>query len=156
MQAKAVREGRKWGQDHAHRMDDVAAVLAPTRVLLAEDDNEMRRMLATALRRDGYEVEEARDGCELLARVRSSLLSTDDGAPVELVVSDVRMPGWSGLEVLEKLREEDWAVPVILITAFGDEETRRKAREYGATLVLDKPFDVGDLCAAANFFAEPR
>jgi CheY-like chemotaxis protein len=156
MSVRAIREDKQWGKDQARLLNDVATVLAPARVLLAEDDEEMRSMLAEALRREGYAVVEARNGDELLARVRSSVLSTDDGAPVDLVVSDIRMPGCSGLEVLEKLRDEDWAVPVILITAFGDEETHRKARSLGATLVLDKPFDVGDLCAAAVYLVLPK
>jgi DNA-binding response OmpR family regulator len=149
-------ERRSWEKEQVRLLADAAEVNAPTRVLLAEDDEEMRTMLAAALRHEGYEVEEAHDGNELLARVRSSVLSTDGGAPVDLVVSDIRMPGCSGLEVLRSLRDEDWAVPFILITAFGDEETHRTAEEYGATLVLDKPFEMGDLCAAASYFAMPR
>jgi DNA-binding response OmpR family regulator len=156
MNVRAAREDKQWGKDQAHLLNDVAAVLGPARVLLAEDDEEMRSMLAGALRKEGYAVDEARNGCELLAKVRSSVLSASDGASVDLVVSDIRMPGCSGLDVLEKLRDEDWAVPVILITAFGDEETRRKAQGLGATMVLDKPFDVGDFCAAAAYLAAPR
>jgi DNA-binding response OmpR family regulator len=137
-------------------LEEAEAVNAPTAVLLAEDDHEMRRMLAGALRREGYAVREARDGDELLEQVRSSVLQSDGGTTVDLVISDVRMPGPSGLDVLRIIRAQDCAVPVILITAFGDADLHRTAQECGATLVLDKPFEVGDLCAAANFFAAPR
>ncbi len=137
-------------------MEEVEDVNAPTRILLAEDDDEMRRLLADALRDEGYFVEEARDGTELMERVRSAAMQWDGRAPVDLVISDIRMPGFSGLDVLRSLRDEDWSIPVILITAFGDEDTHRTAREYGATMVLDKPFEMGDLCAAANFLAMPR
>jgi DNA-binding response OmpR family regulator len=146
---------RSWHVEAAQLLADAAAVNAPTMVLLAEDDDEMRRMLAAALRREGYSVREVRDGDELMAHVRGSLLQADGGTTVDLLISDVRMPGRSGLEVLRMLREEDSAIPVILITAFGDAELHQMARECGATLVLDKPFEVGDLCAAANFLVPP-
>lgn len=107
-------------------------------------------MLADELRRDGYEVLEARDGVEateLLARLRSR----PDEAP-ELVVSDICMPSRTGLELLAELRKTEWRVPVILITAFGDDEVHEKARELGAIAVFDKPFDVDDLrTAILNF-----
>ena len=147
---------RTWDRQQDRLLDEAADVSAPTRILLAEDDDEMRRLLADALRDEGYVVEEARDGNELMARVRSAVLSGDGRAPVDLVISDIRMPGCSGLDVLRSLRDEDWSVPVILITAFGDEETHRTARQNGATMVLDKPFEMGDLCAAASFLVLPR
>ncbi|WP_437753824.1 response regulator [Sorangium sp. So ce1389] len=116
----------------------------PFRVLLAEDDRELRRLLATALRRDGYEVLEARDGNHLLELMGESLVSSG-GTPPDLVVSDVRMPGRSGMELLAGLRREDWSTPVVLITAFGDPETHAEAYRLGADAVLDKPLDVDDL-----------
>ncbi|KYF69118.1 two-component response regulator [Sorangium cellulosum] len=117
---------------------------SPVRVLLAEDDRELRLLLATALRRDGYEVLEARDGNHLLEIMGESLLSSG-GAPLDIVVSDIRMPGKSGLELLAGLRRDDWSTPVVLITAFGDPETHAEAYGLGADAVLDKPLDVDDL-----------
>jgi DNA-binding response OmpR family regulator len=149
-------EDRRWQKQRGRFLADADAGNEPTRVLVAEDDEEMRRMLAGALRHEGYAVEEARDGNELLDKVRSSVRSGDGGAPVDLVVSDIRMPGRSGLDVLRSVREGDGTVPFILVTAFGDEETHRQAQEFGATLVLDKPFDMDDLCAAASYFVLPR
>jgi len=110
----------------------------------------MRSMLADELRRDGYEVLEAHDGAaaaELLTRLRSR----PDEAP-ELLVTDICMPSRTGLELLAELRKTEWRVPVILITAFGDDEVHEKARELGAIAVFDKPFDVDDLrTAILNF-----
>ncbi|WP_438024134.1 response regulator [Sorangium sp. So ce233] len=117
---------------------------SPVRVLLAEDDRELRLLLATALRRDGYEVLEARDGNHLLEIMGESLVSSG-GAPLDIVVSDIRMPGKSGLELLAGLRRDDWSTPVVLITAFGDPETHAEAYGLGADAVLDKPLDVDDL-----------
>jgi CheY-like chemotaxis protein len=58
-----------------------------------------------------------------------------------LILSDVNMPGMSGLEMLPKVRAERPDVPVIMITAYGDAETRRKAVEHGAIGLLTKPID---------------
>jgi len=58
-----------------------------------------------------------------------------------LLLSDINMPGMSGLEMLPKVRDERPDVPVIMITAYGDAETRRKAIENGATGLLTKPID---------------
>ena len=58
-----------------------------------------------------------------------------------LILSDINMPGMTGLEMLPKVRELRPTVPVIMITAYGDPETRRKAIEGGATGLLTKPID---------------
>ena len=72
------------------------------RVVIAEDDATLRELLAAALRLDGHEVSEARDGCELLDLLASSVM--DDGKLPDLVISDLRMPGWDGMQVLAGLR----------------------------------------------------
>lgn len=113
------------------------------RVAIAEDNVEMRRLIAATLRADGYEVVEAGDGAELISRLES--LGGEQGPPrtaVELIVSDLRMPGLSGMDVLGAIRDGNWRTPFILITAFGDEETHREAHDLGARAVLDKPFDL--------------
>ncbi len=70
-----------------------------------------------------------------------------DGAElVDLLVSDIRMPICTGLQILEQLRAVHCPLPVVLMTAFGGEATRRHARRLGAVL-LDKPFRVEDLRA---------
>lgn len=117
---------------------------SPVRVLLAEDDRELRQLLAVALRRDGYEVLEAHDGNHLLELMAASLVSSGGGRP-DIVVSDVRMPGKTGLELLAGLRRDDSSMPVVLITAFGDPETHAEAYRLGADAVLDKPLDLDDL-----------
>jgi DNA-binding response OmpR family regulator len=124
------------------------------RVLLAEDDAQMRLMLASALRRDGCEVIEVSDGWELLRYLTEnrleSLPSLDTGASrrIDLLISDIRMPGRSGLDILAGMRWADWPMPVILITAFGDSQTHAEARRLGAAAVFDKPFDLDDFRTA--------
>jgi len=114
------------------------------RVLLAEDDAAFRSLMAAVLRSAGYEVLEAADGTELLDHVAFGLMRGEKARTFDVVVADIRMPGHTGLEVLNGMRSVSLAVPVILITAFGDAETHRAAYEMGAR-VLDKPFDLGEL-----------
>ena len=129
----------------------------PAVILLAEDDHDMRELIAGALRRSGYEVIEARDGSELLELIGNAHLRTrGPGTAPDLIISDIRMPRWSGIEILAGLRRSDWAMPVVLITAFGDEPLHEEARRLGAVTVLDKPFDVDELIAIANGVVPPK
>ena len=112
------------------------------RVLLAEDDAEMRSLLASALRRGRYEVLEAADGRELIERLNHSL---DGGPRIDLIVTDVRMPRLTGTQALRLIHESGVEVPVVVITAFGDHVTRIDAWLHGAAAVLDKPFEIEDL-----------
>ncbi len=122
--------------------------LWPARVLLAEDDADMRGLLASTLRKDGYEVIEAKDGVELLHLVEKEVLHSKNGPAVNLIISDMRMPGQTGIEVLTDLRKAKGATPFILITAFGDKGMHEEARRLGATAVFNKPFDFDDLRTA--------
>ncbi|HZP43851.1 MAG TPA: response regulator [Candidatus Binatia bacterium] len=120
------------------------------RVLLAEDDAPLRGLIAEVLRADGHEVLEARDGVELLAQIEAALVRRWQRADAFVIVADVHMPGFSGLDVLSMLRVARCATPVILITGFGDDETREEARELGVVAVLDKPFPLDALRAAVQ------
>jgi len=117
---------------------------SPARLLLAEDDFELRELLACVLRSDGHEVVEVRDGNELWALL-SREIGKDGQNPFSLVVSDVRMPGLSAFDVLARLQRTLSETPVILITAFGDQTTHLRAQRLGASRVLDKPFDCDEL-----------
>lgn len=111
------------------------------RIVVAEDDTEMRTLLCEMMRRDGFEVREARDGGELLLVLEDVCMR---GVSPDLIVSDIRMPGCNGLDLLWAMREADILLPVILITAFSDRQVRDRARRGGALLV-DKPLDFDDL-----------
>jgi DNA-binding response OmpR family regulator len=125
-----------------------------SRILLAEDNDEMRTMLASILRRDGYVVIEAKDGRELVKHLSEH--GTGEASDIDLVISDIRMPGASGLDVLAGLREVDWSMPVILITAFGSVDTKSRAGVLGAAILLDKPFELEDLRHAVRSVVPPR
>lgn len=128
------------------------------RVLVAEDDLELRRMLSALLSADGYEVIEVADGRELLRYMtslsgRSGSGSDGDGQALEpmdmrvpdLIISDICMPQVDGLSVLEQLRNADVGTPVVLMTAFANESICEQADELGAVTLLSKPFELDDL-----------
>jgi DNA-binding response OmpR family regulator len=115
------------------------------RILLAEDDSSLRFLLAQALRGDGYLVVAAANGLELMDVLSDSLSPDSPVARFDLVLSDIRMPGWPGLGALTRVRGHPAMPPFILFTAFGDDETHRHALELGALTLLDKPFDIDEL-----------
>lgn len=128
----------------------------PYHILLAEDDKEMRALLSLALRKAGYEVTECRDGVGLLTHLEPLLLPNGIGdKDVDLIISDIRMPGFTGMEVLEGAPMNEGFPPMILITAFGDEETHALAKEFGAAAMFDKPFDMDELLAKVHELLPP-
>jgi DNA-binding response OmpR family regulator len=118
----------------------------PARIVIAEDDFEMRRLVADCLRREGYDVHEVTDGAELLLQIEGALFMRPTAAPVDLFVTDIRMPVYTGLELVSGMREAGMKMPVVIMTAFGNPETRERAEELDATL-LDKPFKMEELRA---------
>lgn len=120
------------------------------RVLVAEDDWAFRDMLLFAFEDDGCDVVAVGDGATLIEVLGSSLLPKSGVKPFDLVVSDVRMPGWRGLADLEKLSHSPMMPPVVVITAFGSQEVHDRAKRAGAVAVLDKPFDFTDLMAVGR------
>lgn len=107
---------------------------------------EMRRFLVEALRKARYDVIEAKDGFRVVDYMGACLI-TGDQLDVDLVISDIRMPGVDGLRLLSALRSHDHHLPVILITAFGNPETHAEAKLRGAMAVVDKPFEFSVLLA---------
>lgn len=109
-------------------------------VLLVEDDDEMREMLAATLRADGYTPIEAADGDDAIEWLGLGALDGEPSRWPSLLVSDVRLPYLSGLDILEGLALAGKRLPIVMITGFGDAETHARALELGAMCVLDKPF----------------
>jgi CheY-like chemotaxis protein len=106
----------------------------------------MRSLLASALRSEGYEVTECRDGDALV----DMIVTSSPTVGFDLIISDVRMPGHSGLELLEAGQQLSGFPPMILITAFGSDSLHARARRLGAVAVLDKPFDIDDLVSKVS------
>lgn len=111
----------------------------------------MRRLLAEKLRQRGYRVVDCADGLSVLNKLGSVVAppktAAEDVELFDLIISDIRMPGVTGLTILEGVGLFDEFPPVILITAFGDEETHAEAERQGVAAMFDKPFDVDDLLA---------
>jgi DNA-binding response OmpR family regulator len=110
----------------------------PAHILLAEDDAEFRALLALVLAGDGYAVDQVPDGTAFMERVG------DWSDTCNLIITDVRMPGFSGIEVVSCLRRRGNQTPVIVLTAMRDESTQQRALLLGAT-IFHKPFDLDDL-----------
>jgi DNA-binding NtrC family response regulator len=106
-------------------------------LLLVEDKSELRAMLRKALERAGYAVDEAPDGRAAIQKLK--------GRRYQLVVTDLKMPGASGLEVLRESKQSDGTIPVILMTAFGSVEEAVTAMKEGAFDFLQKPVDLEHL-----------
>jgi CheY-like chemotaxis protein len=111
------------------------------RILLAEDDHDLRIGLARLLLFDGHDVRVVASGAELLDELAAWLLSEQDEPPVDIIVTDIRMPGFNGLTILEGLRANGWAQPMIVISAFADAATRERIKKLGGVEFFAKPFD---------------
>lgn len=107
------------------------------RVLIVDDEQSMRDMLAIALRGEGFEVIAAENGEAAQAEIEAH--------PVDIVVSDIRMPGLDGLELLSQTREISPDTEVILITAHASTDSAIEALRLGAYDYITKPFDVEEL-----------
>lgn len=125
-------------RSHSIRRPDSGRVC---RILLAEDDDEIRGALEDLLRQGGYEVYTVGNGGELLDYLASWILDDAAEDPADVIITDVRMPGFSGLSILEGLRARGWRLPVIVISAFGDEEVRERVARLGDALFVQKPFE---------------
>jgi two-component system response regulator (stage 0 sporulation protein F) len=118
------------------------------RVLVADDDAEMRALVAESLRADGYDVVEATDGADLLARLEEMMNEDDRAKRALVVVTDVLMPNLSGLGVLAILRKAGHDVPVILMTGLTDDSVPVVAKRFGAVALFRKPVDIDNLRTA--------
>ncbi len=113
----------------------------PDRILVVEDDESMRDALAMLLRDQGYEVDTATNGREAIEHV--------DQAIPALIISDIRMPGGGGLDMVKRLRERAGSadLPIILVSGLTARERRVAALDLGADDYLHKPFDADELLA---------
>jgi DNA-binding NtrC family response regulator len=118
------------------------------KVLLVDDETDMRWVLEGVFRDAGFQVEQAADGAQAMARLRE--------APPDVVVSDVRMPGFDGLTLLEQVHRQQGDLPVILLTAVDAIDTAVEAMKLGAYDFLQKPFDRDRLVRTARRAAEQR
>jgi len=112
------------------------------RVLVVDDDAILRDVLAEMLREAGLEVETAESGAEALSKL--------DGAGMDVILSDVTMPGMDGIDLLRRVRERDLDLPVVLMTGMPTLASAVKAVEYGAFRYLSKPLNGTELIAVVE------
>ncbi len=109
-------------------------------ILVVDDEPDVEMLFRQQFRRDiragRFTMEFAESGAAALRRIDEA-----EGASLILILSDINMPGMSGLELLPLAKAARPDVPVIMITAYGDAETKRKALETGAESLLTKPID---------------
>ncbi|MFC1610045.1 response regulator [Myxococcota bacterium] len=123
-------------------------------VLVADDEQDMREEVARALGGD-FHIIEIDSGDRVIQYLRGCVVSEGRVRMPDAIVSDIRMPGCSGFDVLKAVRDLSVDIPVILMTAFGDSTTHQEARQLGAVETFDKPFDADDfriavLCACSS------
>jgi two-component system response regulator PilR (NtrC family) len=107
-------------------------------ILLVEDEKSMRDLLALMLGKEGYRVDTAEAGLEAQDRIRKQ-------RPYDVLITDISMPGMTGLELLRFARQESPDTAVILMTAYGSKETAIQALNEGATYFVEKPFDLDEM-----------
>ena len=109
-------------------------------ILVVDDEPDVEILFRQQFRRDlragRFTMEFAQSGAEALEKIRMA-----GGASLILILSDINMPGMTGLELLPRAKALRPDVPVVMITAYGDAETKRKALERGADDLLTKPID---------------
>ena len=121
--------------------------MKPPRILIVDDDHGQRSLLESFLRGHGYQTQLAASGEAAL-----QLLSED---PYDMMISDVRMPGMSGLETLRRVRQKHLALPVLLVTAFADIRSAVAAMRDGAVNYLAKPIDLDELLTTVRLALDP-
>src|SRR5258707_4197067 len=111
-------------------------------ILIVEDEPRMRRLLEISLGEDGHSVHSAEDAEKGLAHLRKGL--------VDLVVTDLKLPGMNGLEFLEEGKRLNPALPFIVMTAYGSVETAVDAMKAGASDYVLKPFTMAEMKLVIN------
>jgi DNA-binding NtrC family response regulator len=106
-------------------------------LLIVDDEQGIRQLLTLVFERAGHRVRVAENGCAALAQLRTEA--------VDLIISDVKMPDMSGIELLRAARELSSDVAIVMMTAFATVETAREAFKLGADDFIQKPFDVDEL-----------
>ncbi len=118
-------------------MSDGGPSTKPKLILIADDDASIRSLLQTLFENEGYRLVEASSGREVLPAIHKHR--------PDLLIMDIRMPGLSGMEVLEQMKRSSVDLPVLLMTAFGTSNLAIRAMQLGAYDYVTKPFDIDDL-----------
>lgn len=121
----------------------------PKSILIVDDAASIRATVSIALQGAGYDVIEASDGNDALGKL--------SGRRVNLIISDVNMPGMDGLTLLKRLREQPATkyIPVIMLTTEGSDDKKAQGKDAGAKAWIVKPFNPGKLLDAVSKLIQP-
>jgi DNA-binding response OmpR family regulator len=114
-------------------------------VLLSEQDTELRRMVASVLRDQGYAVFEACNNVQLFDYLWNCRRDAENWPEPDIVISDLRLPGWTAAELLRTLEYSLIKAPILFITANADDLRAIRGETSQTVVVLEKPFDMDDL-----------
>ena len=135
----------KQAAETVFRLENLQALLGrPPRILLAEDDNDVRWALTSLLEIDGFQVCSVSNGLELVEEVSSSCFDDDETNAPDAIVTDVRMPGIYIFKIIEEMRMAGLTTPIVIVSGFDDENVKRRAHELG-TRFFSKPVDFSGL-----------
>jgi signal transduction histidine kinase/ActR/RegA family two-component response regulator len=123
-----------------------ASAEAP-RILVVDDDPDIRQLLQDRLRAKGYRVQSAADGVQALEAVRAETF--------EGMILDIGLPSMDGMDVLRQIRRWDQQIPIVMVTASGSKELAVRAISMGAQAYLLKPFDVDELQRIVDYWFRP-
>ncbi|OHD22571.1 MAG: hypothetical protein A2064_01355 [Spirochaetes bacterium GWB1_66_5] len=112
--------------------------MTPKTILVVDDESHMLDTIQFILQSHGYAAVTARGGEEALERLAALRA---EGRRVDLILTDLQMPGPTGLELIQRLRDVGVRAPVLVMTGYSDQETARRLRERGIEHFLDKPFE---------------
>ena len=112
------------------------------KILVIEDMYEIRMMMRSFLIRRGHKVIDAKDGVEALQLIKND--------SIDIIVTDMLMPGKSGFDIIREVQKNEMDVPIIMVTGYNDPVSQNKALELGVTKILAKPFSADDLIDAVE------
>ncbi len=116
-----------------------------SRIMVAEDDPDLRAAMVAGLRADGHSVVDVSDGTDVQSYVHDCMFLDLPRPRIDAIVVDVCMPQLDGLTLLAYLRELGWDLSVVIVTGYVTKEIKELARALGAYAVLGKPLELEDL-----------
>jgi len=114
------------------------------RIIFIDDDPNMRRMVALYLGEENFRLETEGSPRVGLKKIKEQTY--------DLIISDIQMPDMDGFTMIRRIREFNTSIPILVISAFGEKDVMVKAREAGATEIIEKPFDRQKLIRLINKF----
>lgn len=112
------------------------------RILIAEDEAPTRRSISIVLNNAGYCLEEAKDGMDALEKL---FASQSNSYPIDLLLTDIFMPGMTGLELIDEIQKQGLALSILVITGYIDDRMKAQLLRRGCSHFIAKPFEPGEL-----------